>query len=111
VARSSPPWQSDRLGGGRTADFRSAAAVPRLLSLQAKVDPSALLAWLPMVEPLIVIVIVSSPSGSFSITTLWDGVDLASLSGLGSPMTMFFPFVVSACSGQIRMQGSPSLAC
>jgi hypothetical protein len=46
-----------------------------------------------------VIVIVSSPFESFSITTLRDGVDLASSYGLGSPMITFFPFVVSACSG------------
>jgi hypothetical protein len=52
-----------------------------------------------------VIVIVSSPSGSFSITTLRDGVDLVSSSGLGSPMTTFFPFVVSACSYQIKIAG------
>jgi hypothetical protein len=52
-----------------------------------------------------VIVIVSSPSGSFSIATLWDGVDLASYSSLGSPMATFFSFVVSACSSQIKTAG------
>jgi hypothetical protein len=44
------------------------------------------------------IVIASSALGSFSITTLPDGVDLMSSSDLGSPITVFFPFVVSACS-------------
>jgi hypothetical protein len=52
-----------------------------------------------------VIVIISSPWGSFSITTLRDGVDLTSSFGLGSPMIMFFPFVVSAYSGQIKIAG------
>jgi hypothetical protein len=43
------------------------------------------------VEHLMMIVIISSPLGSFSITTLWDGVKSASLSGLGAQMTTFFP--------------------
>jgi hypothetical protein len=58
-----------------------------------------------IMEPPMVIVIVSSPSGTFSITTLHDGVNPASLSGLGLLMTTFFPFVASACSGRIRTAG------
>jgi hypothetical protein len=33
------------------------------------------------------------------------GDDSASFSGLGSSMTMFFPFIVSACSNRIRTAG------
>jgi hypothetical protein len=103
--RSNPSWQSDRLDGGRTAYFYSAAVGSFFPLLRAKVDASAFPAWLPFVEPLMVIVIVSSPSGSFSTTTLRDGVDSASFLGLGLPMTIFFPFIISACSGRIRTIG------
>jgi hypothetical protein len=74
-------------------------------SSRAEVDPSAFLSWLPAMEPLMVIVIVSSPSGSFSITSLRDGAGPASFSSLASSMTTFFPFVISACSGQIKIVG------
>jgi hypothetical protein len=73
--------------GGLTACSWPAAVGFRFPSSRAIADPSAFLSWLLVMEPLLVIVIVSSPSGSFSITTLRDGVDLASSFGLGSPMT------------------------
>jgi hypothetical protein len=66
--------------------------------LRAEADPLVFPAWLLAIEPLMVIVMVSSPSGSFSTTTLWDGVDSTSFNGLGLPMTTFFPFVVLAYS-------------
>jgi hypothetical protein len=71
----------------------------RFASSRAEVDPSTSISWLPVVEPLMVIVIVSSPSGSFSITILRDHVDPVPFFGLGSPTTTFFPFAESACSG------------